>query len=516
MRMNRRKFLRLMGAALASPLLKACDAFVRTPTPGAPPSATASSSPTGTTPATSTHLPPSATASASPSATPSSPPSGTATATTTGTPTGTVTPSATPSPGAYFSLHPAIENHPEAVFIQRTAIVSKTDAGAKFNTGRDFARSVFRYGTAAGFPLASKIALKANVTYTEGMGDTPEGMGILTDVYFTEGLVRGMADLGFRTADMYLREGNWLKDGYCAADLRYSGYEEMSYRAGIHALYLPSGRRISDLTLADLQEQGELVWKDCPDGVVFRRIAYLPPFNAPDAWLLNVAKLKTHGMGMTLCVKNLQGMSATPYIRFCEDTQLTMGYPEPIRSDFQPGFEDRIARLHAQHVRAGYPRWDRPGTNYTGGYGMESWAQRTCDSLSVTTTGLNVIEGLYGRNGNGFMSGPGLDGEAQDFLTNVLIFGKDPFRVDIVGTWLAGHEPGNFGLFRIARERGLCTVVDPLAIPLFLWEYGDPQPVALNELSRTPLVTTYLRRDYNGGNEAQYHLVDEACDYQAL
>jgi uncharacterized protein (DUF362 family) len=248
--------------------------------------------------------------------------------------------------------------------------------------------------------------------------------------------------------------------------------------------------------------------------VVFKRIGYVAPYNQEDAWLLDISKFKTHGMGMTLCAKNLQGMCVSPHVRFCENEGATSQHPDFVLRDFQPDFANHVASLHAQHVQAGIPRWDRPGTNYNSGYGMERWAQRTCDSLSVTDVGLSVIEGLYGRNGNGFMLGPDPDGKAEDFMTNILIFGKDPFRVDIIGTWLAGHEPGNFGFFHIAKERGLSSVVNPWDIPVYLWDIDNPQPTLLSNFERTPLVTTYLRRDYNGQAEEQYHMVAEPFDYQ--
>ena len=218
-------------------------------------------------------------------------------------------------------------------------------------------------------------------------------------------------------------------------------------------------------------------------------------------------------MGMTLCAKNLQGMCVSPYVRFCENEISTSQHPNYVLKDFQPDFADRIAALHAQHLGGGVPRWDRPGTNYNSGYGMERWAQRTCDSLSVTDVGLNVIEGIYGRNGNGFMKGPGPDGQAEDFLTNILIFGKEALRVDIVGTWLAGHEPGNFGFFHIARERGLSTVINPWEIPVYFWTTENPQPTSLSNFERTPLLTTYLRRNYDEQKEPEYHMVDERFTY---
>jgi hypothetical protein len=98
-------------------------------------------------------------------------------------------------------------------------------------------------------------------------------------------------------------------------------------------------------------------------------------------------------------------------------------------------------------------------------------------------------------------------------MTNILIFGKNPFLVDIIGHWLGGHEPGNFGLFHIAQDRGMCNTVNPMAIPVYLWEDGVPRLASLDDFERTPLVTPYLRRDYDGQREEEYHLVDEPFYY---
>ena len=284
--MNRRQFLKLLGLTLISPLLKACDGLFGTPT---------------------------ATPTVIPSLTGTSVPS---TGTTTKTPTETPTETPTPAAGAFFSLHPFIEAHPEAVFIKPTKVFVKTDAEAKRQEGLQFAQDIFVYGSAVGISLSHKIAIKANVTDTEGMGNTEAGMGIITDVHFVEGLIEGMKGLGFQSSNLYLREGNWLKDGYCANDLPMTGYVEMAERTEIHSLYFPSGRRITDLTLETLEEGTEVIWKDAPNGVVFRRIGYVSPYNQEDTWLLNVSKFKAHHMGMTLCTKNLQGMCVSPHVRF--------------------------------------------------------------------------------------------------------------------------------------------------------------------------------------------------------
>jgi hypothetical protein len=96
-------------------------------------------------------------------------------------------------------------------------------------------------------------------------------------------------------------------------------------------------------------------------------------------------------------------------------------------------------------------------------------------------------------------------------MANVLIFGKDAFRVDIIGHWLAGHEPGNFGLFHLAKERGVSTALNPHNIPVYRWEDSGPKLAALDQFARTPLKTPYLaKRD-----EPQFHLCDEPFAYPA-
>jgi len=163
--------------------------------------------------------------------------------------------------------------------------------------------------------------------------------------------------------------------------------------------------------------------------------------------------------------------------------------------------------------KTGIPRWNRPESN--GGLWMETWANRCLDNNSVTTAGLHVIEGVYGRDGN-FMDGPSPEGIATDHMCNVVIFGKNQFYVDIIGHYLGGHEPGNFGLFHLARERGMISLLNPMLIPVYEWtSTGTAVLTPLTSFARTPLLTLYLRKDYNGGTEPQWHLVNEPYDYSA-
>jgi uncharacterized protein (DUF362 family) len=376
---------------------------------------------------------------------------------------------------AYFGLHPFIEAHPEAVFIRKTSVASKDDSDGMKREASELAKRIFTLRNIPGIDLSQKFAIKPNLTTSE---DSGAKYAMVTDPYVIEGLIAGIGQVGIEGENIYVREGNQV--------IPYAGtrYHRMAQRSGVH--YDDSDSRAPTA-------------KECPDGVIFRRTKYMGPFNYPDCHLLNVSKLKAHSMGLTLCVKNLQGTTARPYIHFCE------GLQHAIAEDFQPDALRHVEDLYAKHRRE-IPRWKTE----KGGW-MEMWAQRTIDSYSLIRPSilLNMIEGVYAQNGDGFASGPGPRGEPEIFMTNVLIFGKDAFKVDIIGHWLGGHEPGNFGLFHLAKERGVSTALNPHNIPVYRWEDSGPKLAPLDQFARTPLTTLYLA---NPG-EPQYHLCNEPFAY---
>jgi hypothetical protein len=150
---------------------------------------------------------------------------------------------------------------------------------------------------------------------------------------------------------------------------------------------------------------------------------------------------------------------------------------------------------------------------------MELWAHRTIDNHAASPMGLHIIDGIYGRDGD-FNWGPNplgnennFDGRAWDYMTNVVIFGKNPYLVDIVGHWLGGHEPGNFGLFHIAMERGKLDVMNPMHIPVYEWQDGVAVRRPLTSFTRTPLRTFYLQQC---GKEPLWHLCNEPFDYNQV
>jgi len=400
----------------------------------------------------------------------------------------------------YFSVHPFIEDNPDAVFIMLTDVDVKTNADAIRQAGLQLGQSLLipTDDSEKGIPTSHTIAIKPNLTgrRVDDQRYTTEGtMGIVTDANFVEGLIESIKGLGIEGNQIYLRNSKGFEN------LEEGGYAAMAERTGadVQMFYQET---------VDLYSPELLQWKDVPDGQFFKRLPYFWPINSPDSWLLNVAKFKTHKMGVTLCAKNLQGSIAFPYVRHCYNFGRDMKLlPEDMISD---AFNN-IQADYDRHVDEGMPRWQVSGTGSDSSLGMETWSTRCLDNNSVTKPGLHIIEGIYGRDGN-FIDGPHEDGLARDYMTNLLIFGKNPFYVDIIGHWLAGHEPVNFALFHKAKERGFIDYFNPLSIPLYEWnENGEATLSQLSEFERYELKTLYLRQE----GEDEYHLCNEPYDYEA-
>jgi hypothetical protein len=125
---------------------------------------------------------------------------------------------------------------------------------------------------------------------------------------------------------------------------------------------------------------------------------------------------------------------------------------------------------------------------------------------------INILEGVFGSEGHFVSWTEDFNWYGCDVLANLVIFGKNSRHVDIIGTYLAGHEPGNFGLFHLARERGLSSFLNPLDIPLYEWTPdGNAVPTPLSAFPRTPIRTLYLPQP----GEDPYHMVDQQYDYSA-
>jgi uncharacterized protein (DUF362 family) len=406
--------------------------------------------------------------------------------------------------GEGFDLHPFIKEHPEAVFINPTRVKKMTNTKAKYEAAHKLASEMFvKTSSGKGHANTTKITCKPNWTCNGGPEMDPElRLGITTDLDFTEGFLNGVRDVG--PQDFYIRECA------CPTNWEANGWTAMAERNNFD---------LRDLTSKDYWDLGkdDLIFRDIDNGVVFKKVAFMAPMTADNTFLINIAKFKAHMMGVTGAIKNLQGITGKKFHQYCGGIfDIFKSYDKRYHQFFHSDYMDRIKELHEKHVAAGIPRWHTVpiGDRMGGGLFMEQWVQRMLDSYSVTPTGINMVEGIYGLEGNGFGSGP-YDGEGKSYMSNKVIFGKDAFRVDIISHWLAGHEPGNFGLFHIGIERGLSNVLDPSDIPVYLWKDGQAKKIKLDSLKRTPLVTNYLTVGNEEQHEEKYHLVNEPFDYSA-
>lgn len=408
-------------------------------------------------------------------------------------------------PAGFFNVHPFIEEHPEAVFIMKTNVDKKTNGDAIKQVGLDLSKSVFVPAT-KGIPLSWIVPIKPNLTnsftskkhYPQQVAQFPleYGMGIVTDPYFVEGIIEGMKGLGMSGKQFYVREVTtpW--------DFEPRGYVNMCWRqdADIRPLY-------DDFKKLD---SNDLQWVDFKNSEIYRKAPYLWPINSKNTFLLNIPKFKAHGMGLTLCCKNLQGTMATPFQHYCGEERAVKEFIDyTVKDVFK-----RTKANYERHLAAGIPRWQKK--DGLSGYTMDIWSNRTLDNVSHTPSGLCIIEGVYGRDGDGFLAGPNKgpysDQEAWDYMTNYVIFGKCPYRTDIIGLWLGGHEAGNVGLYHIAMERKLSNVLDPRKIPVYLWENGKATLVKLEDLERKPLKTYYMQLE----NEEKWRLLNEPFDYSKV
>lgn len=413
--------------------------------------------------------------------------------------------------GGNFGVHPFIENNPDAVFIMKTNVDVKTNRLAMTDAGLSFARSVI-VPKENGVPVTSLVPIKPNITNAkvERIGTFLTGgskpvdaeylRGVITDPFFVEGVIGSIKELGVSASNIHVLD-SWDSGTWSAL-----GWTDVATRTGITM-------KSREQKVGTLSEE-EIVWVDTPEGTFFKRIPKLYPVSAQGSWLLNIAKFKAHGMGITLCMKNIQGTLVQDYQNFCY--RYGTVYPANA-SDLNPDANALIMAKYNSHVADKVPRWNKPGES-NGGIWMETWATRTIDNNLNTEIGLNVIEGVYGRDGNGFLDGPNTGqygtNQCNDYMTNIIIFGMNQVYVDIIGHWLAGHEPGNFGLFHIAKEVGLSKVLNPARIPVYEWKSdGTATLTPLTDFTRTPLKTYYLQQNYNGGEEAYYHMCDEPFEY---
>ena len=320
-------------------------------------------------------------------------------------------PAATPGlgPGAsqYFGLHPFIEANRDAVFIRRTRVADRTDRDGMRAEGLRLGHEIFRAMDQPGIPLSHRVILKPNLL-TERQGNGPR-VNSGTDPDFYEGLLTALRGVG--PSRFHYIEANYRGSRWSAQ------YDDIHDRFGVE-ICEPERRA------RHYREGFEMNWSRPADAVVYSQVPHYPPLHEPDTWLINIAKWRSHGMCLTQACKNAQGLAVWPFQRFCSGWAMVTGVPEYMKPYICPDVVERITRYLESHRRMGYSRYS--STAKLGPVEQEIWAHKTCDNLSTLKFGLAMIEGIYARN-----EVP--DDPQRWFLPNLVMFGKDPFRLDLVG-----------------------------------------------------------------------------------
>lgn len=386
------------------------------------------------------------------------------------------------APAPYFGLHPFLDANPKAVFIRRTRVASRLDFPGLRAEGLRLGSSIFQPRSDSGIPTSHRIVLKPNVLTRMQQG-TQVNWG--TDPDFYDGLLTSLHEAGLRR--FHYVEANYRSSRWSTK------YDDIHERFGVDVLD-PQRRA------AHYRRDYGMNWAKPHDAVVYDRVPHYPPIHESDTWLFNIAKWRSHGMCLTQACKNAQGLTVWPFQRFCPGWAMVTGVPDHMKPFICRDVEAKVNRYLESHRRMNYSRYE--STAQLSPVHQEIWAHKTCDHLSTLKFGLHMIEAIYAKNEDP-------QDPVPDYLPNFVMFSKDPFRLDLVGLWLGGHEPGNVHFYRIAKERGLSDTFNPWDVPVFEWTDDGPVPRKLTDFTRTMLKTYYLQV----ANEPLYHMVDQPFDY---
>ncbi len=397
-------------------------------------------------------------------------------------------------------IRPEILNNPRAVFLIETHISIPRDERGFFTearqelekTGKELVRNIFVGGNKKG----GSTLVKPNFTTVPDNVLSPV-VGINTSSDFVAGFVEGLREIGNKNviiSDRGTNVRNHRKTGI------YSVFDKHEINM-IEANYLKFSH----------YSKKELNWHRVPNPVVWKRIPTCRPVGDNDNIFINMAKLKSHNLGLTtLTLKNLQGVVPTGYGQYCNTWSglpilAKHSYQINYSRDFVSDYQERIEAAFLKHRVAGFKYWDYesyyPQYERRGGWkafkkikddpekvnefikGIENlmwdeqWCQRAIDSAEAIKPSINIIEGVIGSDGSGFDTG-------KDELCNIILVGLSILEIDSVGSYIMGHDPEELLYTRIARERGLGEN-NPERIKLYWIKNGEIIPVGnLSEIKR--------------------------------
>ncbi|MFC1551781.1 DUF362 domain-containing protein [Candidatus Latescibacterota bacterium] len=368
-------------------------------------------------------------------------------------------------------IRPEILNNPRAVFIIETNVAVPRDERGFFSgaapelemIGKELVNELFTGGNKKG----GSTLVKPNFTTVPDSVLSPV-VGINTSPDFVAGFVEGLREIGNSNVIVSDR-------GTDVVNHRKTGIYDVFDKHGIN-LIEANYKRFSHYNKKDLN------WHNVPDPVVWKRIPTYRPIGDKDNFFINLAKLKSHNLGLTtLAIKNLQGAVPTGYGHYCNTWSgmpilAERSYNINFKRDFVKDCQQNVEAAFLKHRAAGFKHWDHenfyPEYEKRGGWDAfkkirkdpkkvnefmngidhvmwdEQWCQRAIDSAEAIKPAINIIEGAIGRDGSGFDTG-------TDELCNVILASISQLEIDAVGTYIMGHDPTELPYTRIAKERGM-------------------------------------------------------------
>ncbi len=247
----------------------------------------------------------------------------------------------------------------------------------------------------------TKVTLKPNVVH----GLAPDS-GITVHPAFLRGVIRHLVDRGFDPTALTVTEGG---GGEASRDMaeHYAavGYDKLAAETGVN--------------LVDLNAD-DFVRVDIPEGRVFKQMPIGRTVWNPEAFFLNIPKMRTHNLAITtIAIKALQGI---------------------------------VVPIEERHMCTLFPRFDGD----RGGDGLENhvldtherWAHKICDISLARKPDLNLVDAVVSRDGTGFRQG-------KNRPMGFVLAGINQASVDTVGTTLMGFDPTTLTYLRVAGERGM-------------------------------------------------------------
>lgn len=246
-----------------------------------------------------------------------------------------------------------------------------------------------------------KVTLKPNVVH----GVAPDS-GITVHPAFLRGVIKHLIAKGFDPSALTVTEGG---GGEANRDMSVH-YAAVEY----DKLAAETGVNLVDLNADDF------VRVDIPEGVVFKQMPIGRTVWDPEAFFLNIPKMRTHNLAITtIAIKALQGI---------------------------------VVPMEERHMCTLFPRFegDRGGNDLENGVldTHERWAHKIVDISLARKPDLNLVDAVVSRDGTGFRQG-------KNRPVGVVLAGVNQASVDTVGTALMGFDPQSLTYIRVAGERGM-------------------------------------------------------------